>query len=329
MVPGAPLQREAVDELTRRQGWEAGNIDYMGADSFDNIWAKISQTLSQPPANQMEQPSESQSVPAPQQISEPIAVGTKMDIVEAVAEQESVLLTPEKEELAPTTEKKEINVASVESEVPKVAETEDSKPIESEVPKPVESEVPKSADVVESEPADVVESEPAVSIPEKVSTPEGPEKIKVTAPVSETAEVSSKTKEPIPIPAVIAAEIPAAVDVVVPVETSSPSNEKDKPVQPDIPITALEALKINEPLTEAPVPASVVEQLPVAGSKTAPATDVPYTPAAEPKSVVEPSVKPATPEKSSTKPEVGSDSPPLVHTPSKDNVPVAPAAKCK
>lgn len=313
MVPGAPLQREAVDELTRRQGWEAGNIDYMGADSFDNIWAKISQTLSQPPANQTEQPSESQSVPAPQQISEPIAVGTKMDVVEAVAEQESVLLTPEKEELAPTTEKKEINVASVESEVPKVAETETSKPIESEVPKS----------------ADVVESEPAVSIPEKVSTLEEPEKIKVTAPVSETAEVSSKTKEPIPIPAVIAAEIPAAVDVVVPVETSSPFNEKDKPVQPDIPITALEALKIDEPLTEAPVPASVIEQLPVAESKTAPATDVPYTPAAEPKSVVEPSVKPATPEKSTTKPEVGSDSPPLVHTPSKDNVPVAPAAKCK
>lgn len=321
MVPGAPLQREAVDELTRRQGWEAGNIDYMGADSFDNIWAKISQTLSQPPANQTEQPSESQSVPAPQQISEPIAVGTKMDVVEAVAEQESVLLTPEKEELAPTTEKKEINVASVGSEDPKVTKTEAYKPIESEVPKPVESEVPKSADVVESE--------PAVSIPEKVSTLEGPEKIKVTAPVSETAEVSSKTKEPIPIPAVIAAEIPAAVDVVVPVETSSPFNEKDKPVQPDIPITALEALKIDEPLTEAPVPASVVEQLPVAESKTAPATDVPYTPAAEPKSVVEPSVKPATPEKSSTKPEVVSDSPPLVHTPSKDNVPVAPAAKCK
>ena len=40
-------QREAIDELTRRQGWEAGNIDYMGVDSFDNIWAKISQTLTQ------------------------------------------------------------------------------------------------------------------------------------------------------------------------------------------------------------------------------------------------------------------------------------------
>lgn len=329
MVPGAPLQREAVDELTRRQGWEAGNIDYMGADSFDNIWAKISQTLSQPPANQTEQSSDSQSVSAPQQISEPIAVGTKMDVVEAVVEHESVLPTLEKEELAPTTEKKDIKVASVESEVPKVAKTEACKLIESKVPKPVESEVPKRLESEVPKSAEVVASEPAVSIPEKVSTPEGPEKIKVTAPVSEAAEVSSKTKDPIPIPAEIAAEIPAAVDVTVPVETSSPSNEKDKPVQPDIPITALEDLKVDEPLTEAPVPASVVEQLPVAESKTAPATDVPFTPAAEPKPVVEPSVKPATPEKSSTKPEVGSDSPPLVHTPSKDNVPVAPAAKCK
>lgn len=46
VVAGGP--HEALDDLTRRQGWEAGNIDYMGADSFANIWAKISQTLTQP-----------------------------------------------------------------------------------------------------------------------------------------------------------------------------------------------------------------------------------------------------------------------------------------
>lgn len=47
---GSSSQCPAVEEHLRRQGWEAGNIDYMGADAFDNIWAKIAQTLSGPTA---------------------------------------------------------------------------------------------------------------------------------------------------------------------------------------------------------------------------------------------------------------------------------------
>lgn len=34
----------------RRQCWEAGNIDYLGKDSFDNIWARISKTIDSDPA---------------------------------------------------------------------------------------------------------------------------------------------------------------------------------------------------------------------------------------------------------------------------------------
>jgi glycogenin glucosyltransferase len=35
----------AQEDSVRRQNWEQGNIDYMGRDSFDNIWSKISQTI--------------------------------------------------------------------------------------------------------------------------------------------------------------------------------------------------------------------------------------------------------------------------------------------
>ncbi|XP_075216642.1 glycogenin 1 isoform X2 [Lycorma delicatula] len=44
---GTPLSEEetALQEHLRRQGWEEGNIDYMGRDSFDNIWKKICETL--------------------------------------------------------------------------------------------------------------------------------------------------------------------------------------------------------------------------------------------------------------------------------------------
>ncbi|XP_068147681.1 glycogenin-1 isoform X1 [Drosophila tropicalis] len=43
-------EQEAYENLMRRQCWESGQIDYSGADSFDNIWKKISQTLEAKPA---------------------------------------------------------------------------------------------------------------------------------------------------------------------------------------------------------------------------------------------------------------------------------------
>ncbi|XP_047532614.1 glycogenin-1-like isoform X4 [Vanessa atalanta] len=129
VVPGAPLQQDAVDELARRQGWEAGNIDYMGADSFDNIWAKISQTLNQP-ASQSEQSSE----PQPKTVEETVAS------VEAVSEKQPLLPALEKEVTA--------SAAKIETEVPKSTESELVGSVPVEVPtstkesKPVEIPVP-------------------------------------------------------------------------------------------------------------------------------------------------------------------------------------------
>lgn len=43
-------EQEQYENLMRRQCWESGQIDYSGADSFDNIWKKITQTLEGKPA---------------------------------------------------------------------------------------------------------------------------------------------------------------------------------------------------------------------------------------------------------------------------------------
>jgi glycogenin glucosyltransferase len=47
MTLGVPRSAEqtAFEEHMRKQAWEQGNMDYMGRDSFDNIWRKISETL--------------------------------------------------------------------------------------------------------------------------------------------------------------------------------------------------------------------------------------------------------------------------------------------
>ncbi|CAH1256437.1 unnamed protein product [Diabrotica balteata] len=61
--PRTPEQ-QALDDHLRRQGWEVGNIDYLGRDSFDNIWSKICETLALAPdaAPTVEQPQEAAPV---------------------------------------------------------------------------------------------------------------------------------------------------------------------------------------------------------------------------------------------------------------------------
>ncbi|XP_062137366.1 glycogenin-1 isoform X2 [Drosophila sulfurigaster albostrigata] len=47
-------EQEQYENLMRRQCWESGQIDYSGADSFDNIWKKITQTLEAKPETSSE-----------------------------------------------------------------------------------------------------------------------------------------------------------------------------------------------------------------------------------------------------------------------------------
>ncbi|XP_078042603.1 glycogenin 1 isoform X2 [Augochlora pura] len=57
---GEPRSAEqiALEEHMRKQSWEQGHIDYMGRDSFDNIWKKICQTLSLAPSRLPSPPKE-------------------------------------------------------------------------------------------------------------------------------------------------------------------------------------------------------------------------------------------------------------------------------
>jgi len=60
MTLGKPRSAEqiALEEHMRKQSWEQGQIDYMGRDSFDNIWKKICETLSLAPQRQPTPPKE-------------------------------------------------------------------------------------------------------------------------------------------------------------------------------------------------------------------------------------------------------------------------------
>ncbi|CAL7939680.1 unnamed protein product [Xylocopa violacea] len=62
MTLGEPRSAEqiALEEHMRKQSWEQGHIDYMGRDSFDNIWKKICETLALAPPRLPSPPKEIQ-----------------------------------------------------------------------------------------------------------------------------------------------------------------------------------------------------------------------------------------------------------------------------
>ncbi|XP_053684116.1 transcription factor SPT20 homolog isoform X2 [Sabethes cyaneus] len=64
------VEQEAYEEHMRRQCWEQGNIDYMGRDSFDNIWRRIQETLKGAP---QEEPA-AEPVPDPAPAPVPVRV---------------------------------------------------------------------------------------------------------------------------------------------------------------------------------------------------------------------------------------------------------------
>ncbi|XP_063838374.1 nuclear receptor corepressor 2-like isoform X4 [Ostrinia nubilalis] len=158
VIPGASgSQREALDELTRRQGWEAGNIDYMGADSFDNIWAKISQTLSQPrvsPPKQLpKEPSPpKQEAPAPA----PVEVAQEAATVDAPAPEAAP---------APVAAPETAVEAPAKEPAPEAVEA----PVTSQAAAPVEAPAPADVPVtVEAAPKEAAEPVAAAEIPATV-----------------------------------------------------------------------------------------------------------------------------------------------------------------
>ncbi|XP_052739455.1 uncharacterized protein LOC112050198 isoform X2 [Bicyclus anynana] len=250
VVPGAPLQQEAVDELTRRQGWEAGNIDYMGADSFDNIWAKISQTLSQPPSSEQAEPPKDEA--QPEAAAEPPSAPTPVEtVVEPASEtapaapaSEPAVVTPENTAEAPKQE------VEAEKQAP-------SEPASVEVPAPVESdtaEKPSDTPAAQSaEDAAVVESAPV-----EVAAP-------ASAPASEATEASTPAPE--------ATEAPTTAP-----EAPTPEAPTPAPEATEAPTPAPEASEAPTPapeVTKAPAPAPEVTEAP------APAPEVTETPAEE------------------------------------------------
>ncbi|XP_026811724.1 uncharacterized protein LOC113552908 isoform X1 [Rhopalosiphum maidis] len=57
------IEQKALEDFLRRQSWEQGNMDYLGKDSFSNIWSKINETLGSTPEVNIETVAVKTSIP--------------------------------------------------------------------------------------------------------------------------------------------------------------------------------------------------------------------------------------------------------------------------
>lgn len=57
------IEQKALEDFLRRQSWEQGNMDYLGKDSFSNIWSKINETLGNTPEVNIETVAVKTSIP--------------------------------------------------------------------------------------------------------------------------------------------------------------------------------------------------------------------------------------------------------------------------
>jgi len=88
----------AYENQYRRANWEAGQIDYLGQDSFDNILKKIQDTIEKPPTEVIEERERKRSR-TPQPVEQPIAqtVAEPVETVPAVVEKAPTVAAPEPE----------------------------------------------------------------------------------------------------------------------------------------------------------------------------------------------------------------------------------------
>jgi glycogenin glucosyltransferase len=315
---GAPrtAEQSALDDHLRRQGWEVGNIDYMGRDSFDNIWSKICETLSaglpaeaskttasvKLPEQEVPPP-----VPAPQDTATDTSVApsetpkTVSEVSQSISLEQPALVSPPQQETIRT----EPSPAPPTSDAPPKSQQEASpaaEPLQCPIPtKPkeptaAEPQVPVPPTPKEEAPAEGPQcpvppkpKEPALlecSLPPKTQdasvkavsdAPVTPDSAQVPSEAAKPAVATEQASQAAPAPQEVAP--PAAQETVAPTappETVVPSQTPPAPAQ-EVPKATTPAEVTPPPQAAAPTEVAALPQ-PVAPAE-APASPQAATPA--------------------------------------------------
>lgn len=245
--------QKALEDFLRRQSWEQGNMDYLGRDSFTNIWAKINETLGKTPEVNVEHNVErSQSPPEVVHTEEPKPLKSALKKTSTtILPVESELIVDDSELPTKQLEKLDLSV-----DILQQSKTPDTPTVTSPTP-PItpasqvqESPIPESTKPIEETPTSVVPSEEPIEPLEQESPKTDPvEPIKETL----TSEVSTKDSST---PVEQELSKPESVEPVEETQTSVESAEIEK----SLPISESTELQADEPIEKVSVPTETVQE---------------------------------------------------------------------
>lgn len=213
--------QKALEDFLRRQSWEQGNMDYLGKDSFSNIWAKINETLGK----------------VPEVIAEP-------SIIRAPSPPE-VVHSEEPKPLKSALKKSSTTIPPVESEL----QTDNNEPPVKQLEKlDLSKDILKGLKIPDT--PTVTSPSPPTTPATQAEEPPKSESVKETPKYDEcTKEITKSTEQELPKP-----ELTEPAKVILESEISTALKETSEPKSESPVIKPDEPKKEVSPPTETPLP---------------------------------------------------------------------------
>jgi len=192
--------QKALEDFLRRQSWEQGNMDYLGKDSFSNIWAKINETLGNTPEVKIE--SSTVKTPSPPEI----VYTEEPKPLKSALKKTSTTIPPVESELVDTSELpvKQLEKLDLSKDILKQIKTPDTPTVTS--PTPPTTPATQSQESVKPESVESVKETPkpeAVILKDETPTSDVEKEESINSADLKTnilTETITETVKPIPMP---------------------------------------------------------------------------------------------------------------------------------
>ncbi|XP_050424034.1 glycogenin-1 isoform X1 [Adelges cooleyi] len=206
--------QKAVEDFLRRQSWEHGNVDYLGKDSFSNIWAKINDNLVKKTEVKVE-PTVTINPPPPE-----VVLSQEKKPLKSALKKTSTSTPPNEAELVQKVEPpvKQLEKLDLNTDEKQATTTPGTPTVTSPTPPATPAtqvqELPKPTDSTTEPPKEV---EPASEMPRPIdSATESPKSVE---PANETSKPADSTIEP-PKPVEPTSDVESTEASVAPVASS-------------------------------------------------------------------------------------------------------------
>ncbi|XP_025425792.1 glycogenin-1 isoform X2 [Sipha flava] len=229
--------QKALEDFLRRQSWEQGNMDYLGKDSFSNIWAKINETLGKVPEVVVE-PSVIRAPSPPEVVHSEEPKPLKSALKKSSTTVPPVEFELQTDSIEPHV--KQFEKLDLSKDILKELKTPDTPTVTSPSPPTTPTaqaqEPPKSESVKETPKYDVCTKEISKSTEQELPKPELTEAAKVILESDISTELK-KTSEPKSEASVIkpdesTKEVSSPTKTPLSVDSTLPSVSNDPPVAP-------------------------------------------------------------------------------------------------